>query len=36
MELLINVRHAHGEEALTVVDANQVVTLYRSIHDTWQ
>ena len=34
MELLINVRHAHGEEALTVVDADQVVTLYRSIHDT--
>lgn len=34
MELLINVRHAHGEEALTVVDADQVVTLHRSIHDT--
>jgi hypothetical protein len=31
MELLINVRHAHGEEALTVLDADQVVALYRSI-----
>jgi hypothetical protein len=36
MELLINVRHAHGEEALTVLDADQVVELYRSIHDTRQ
>jgi hypothetical protein len=36
MELLINVRHAHGEEALTVLDADQVVALYRSIHDTRQ
>ena len=36
MGLLINVRHAHGEEALTVLDADQVVALYRSIHDTRQ
>lgn len=36
MELLINVRHAHGEEALTVLDADEVVALYHSIHDTQQ
>jgi len=35
-ELLNNVRHAHGEEALTVLDEDQVVALYRSIHDTRQ
>jgi hypothetical protein len=33
MKLLIEVRHAHGEEALTVLDADRVVALYLSIHD---
>jgi hypothetical protein len=35
-ELLDNVRHAHGEGTSTVFDADQVVALYRSIHDTRQ
>ena len=33
-ELLDNVRHAHGEGASTVLDEDQVVALYHSIHDT--
>jgi len=33
MRLLLQVRHAHGEETLTVLDADQVVALYLSIHD---
>jgi hypothetical protein len=38
MGLLLAVRMAHGEETLTVLDADQVVALYRSIHDPrqWQ
>jgi len=32
MELLFAVRHAHGEEALTVFDADTVVDLYQTIH----
>jgi hypothetical protein len=36
MELLDNVLHAHGEGASTVFDADEVVALYRSIHDTRQ
>lgn len=36
MELLDNVRHAHGEGASTVFDVDQVIALYRSIHDTRQ
>jgi hypothetical protein len=34
--LLLQVRHAHGEEALTVLDVDQVVALYLSIHDRRQ
>jgi hypothetical protein len=33
MGLLFDVRHAHGAETLTVLDADQVVALYLSIHD---
>ena len=36
MGLLLAVRHAHGEETLTVFDADQLVALYRSIHDPRQ
>ncbi|KAH9954336.1 hypothetical protein BC827DRAFT_967382 [Russula dissimulans] len=32
MELLFAVRHAHGEEDLTVFDADRVVALYQTIH----
>jgi len=32
MGLLFAVRHAHGEEALTVFDADKVVALYHTIH----
>ncbi|KAI9454698.1 hypothetical protein F5148DRAFT_1228629 [Russula earlei] len=33
MGLLLAVRHAHGEGTLTVFDADEVVALYRTIHD---
>lgn len=33
MGLLLAARHAHGEDTLTVLDADQVVALYLSIHD---
>jgi len=34
--LLQNVRHAHGEGTVPVLDEDQVVELYRSIHETQQ
>ena len=33
MGLLLAARHAHGADTLTVLDADQVVALYLSIHD---
>ena len=35
-DLLNDVRHAHGEEALTVLNEDEVIALYRFIHDTRQ
>jgi hypothetical protein len=36
MTLLDAVRHAHGEETATALDADEVVALYSSIHDPHQ
>ena len=35
-ELLNDVRHAHGEDASTVLNEDEVIALYCSIHDTLQ
>jgi len=31
---LLDVRHAHGTDTLTVFDAGVIIALYLSIHDT--
>ena len=35
-DLLNDVWHAHGEEVSTVLNEDEVIALYRSIHDTRQ